>query len=79
MASMEGKDRRIFLDKANPPENIWGGIQKSIREMVMAETWEEEDWRANTEEGRILEKLNMEYGMVYPLKEIQQRPQTQSP
>eukprot|EP00253_Pinus_taeda_P019943 PITA_19943 len=70
------RNRRIFLDKANTPEKIWRGIQNSIRETVLAETWEEEDWKANPEEGRILAKLNMEFDMMYPRKEKQQRSQT---
>lgn len=64
-------NRRIFLEKVNTPEKIWRGIQNLIREIVLAETLEEEDWRANYEEGRILAKLNIEYGMMYPLKEKQ--------
>jgi len=73
------RNQRIFLDKSNNPERIWKGIQKSIRETVLAEVWEEEDWKANPEEGRILKKLNMEFDMIYPRKEMQQRAQTRSP
>lgn len=49
-------------------EKVWEGIQNAIRETVLAETWEEDDWKANPEEERILMKLNMNYGMMYPKK-----------
>ena len=59
---------RIFQDKINTPKKIWTGIQKVIRETVLKETWEEDDWKVNPEEGRILMKLSMDYGMVDPKK-----------
>lgn len=62
------RNQRIFQDKENPPEMIWKRTQKLIRETILSNPWEEEDWKTTLEEGRILASLNLEYGMVYPQK-----------
>lgn len=35
-----------------------------IKEIVISETWEEEDWRMNQEEGGIVSNLKMEFSMI---------------
>lgn len=72
------RNQRIFRDKNNPPGKIWEKIQRAIRETILAENWEEEEWNANPKEKRILARLNIEYNMIYPRKERHQRAQTQS-
>jgi len=68
------RNQRIVRDKNNPPGKMWEKIQKAIRETILAENWEEEEWKTNPEERRILAKLNIEYKMIYPRKERHQRP-----
>lgn len=72
------RNQRIFRDKSNPPEKIWGKIKETIRETILAETWEEEEWNTTQEEKRILDRLNIEFNMIYPRKEKVQKPKTQS-
>jgi len=38
------RNQRIFRDKNNPLEKIWVKIKEAIRETILAETWEEEEW-----------------------------------
>lgn len=73
------RNQRIFQDKINPPEMIWKRTQKFIRETILAEAWEQEDWKTTPEEGRILTSLNLEQGMVCPQKQKNQSIHNQSP
>lgn len=41
----------------------------SVREMILVEDWEEEEWKANQNEGQILSKLKLKYDMIYRKKE----------
>jgi len=73
------RNRRIFQGRSCEPERIWEEVCKSIKETVLSETWEEEDWRMNQEEGGIISNLNMEFSMIYPRKKNRIGPQIQSP
>jgi len=73
------RNKRIFRDKSCQTTRIWEEICRSIKETILSETWEEEDWKLNQEEWRIISKLNMEYSMVYLRAEKRIRPSTQSP
>eukprot|EP00253_Pinus_taeda_P025949 PITA_25949 len=73
------RNRRIFLDKHIKPEETWKGILRAVQETILSEDWSEEGWKTNQEEGQILVNLNMKYEMVYPIKEIRQNKQAQSP
>lgn len=73
------RNRRIFREKGNQPARIWEEICKSMKEIVLSEAWEEDDWKMNQEERRIVSKLNMDFVMIYPRKENRIRSQTQSP
>jgi len=73
------RNRRIFLDKINTTEKVWKGIQNAIRETVLAEIWEEDDWKTDPAEESILRKLNMNYSMIYPNKGKRKQTQKQSP
>eukprot|EP00253_Pinus_taeda_P002612 PITA_02612 len=73
------RNRRIFRGQSYQLERVWEEMCKSIKETVLSETWQEEDWRMNQEEGGIASKLNMEFSMIYPRKENKNNPQAQSP
>ena len=46
--------------------------------MILAEEWEEEEWKADQNEGHILIKLNLKYEMIYSRKEKQKNKLDQS-
>eukprot|EP00253_Pinus_taeda_P006223 PITA_06223 len=73
------RNRIIFIGKHIEPEETWKGILRAVKETILAEDWNEEEWKTNQEEGQILEKLNMKYEMVYPRKESRQNKQVESP
>eukprot|EP00253_Pinus_taeda_P010995 PITA_10995 len=73
------RNRRIFRGQNNQPERTWEEVCKAIKETILSETWEEEDWKMSQEEGRIVAKLNMEFSMIYPRKDKKRNPQAQSP
>jgi len=50
------------------PELIWKRTQTHIRETIIMENWNLEDWETTPEEGKILTYLNLEQGMVCPQK-----------
>ena len=62
------RNRRIFQDKSKGFETIWKRIVSSVREMILAEKWEEDDWKADQNEEQILMKLNLNYEMVHTKK-----------
>lgn len=45
-------------------------MEKSSKQTILAEDWDEEEWKENQEEGQILTKLNMKYDMLYLRKKI---------
>jgi len=63
------RNHRIFRDKNKNPEEIWKRVLNSVKEIILAEEWEEEEWKANQNEGQILTKLNLKYEMIYSKKE----------
>eukprot|EP00253_Pinus_taeda_P003926 PITA_03926 len=73
------RNRRIFRGQSCQPERIWEEVCKSIKETVLSEAWEEEDWRMDQEERGIVFNLNMDFGMIYPRKENRSGSQIQSP
>eukprot|EP00253_Pinus_taeda_P031603 PITA_31603 len=73
------RNQRIFLDKHIEPDEMWKGVLRAVKETILAEDWNEEEWKKNQEEGQILVNLNMKYEMVYPRKEMRQNKQAQSP
>lgn len=62
------RNRRIFQDKNKNPEVIWKRVVSSVREMILAEEWDAEEWKADQNEEQILVKLNLKYEMVYTKK-----------
>eukprot|EP00253_Pinus_taeda_P018598 PITA_18598 len=73
------RNRRIFRGQSSRPEKVWEEVSKAIKEIVLSDTWEEEDWKMDQAEGRIASKLNLEFRMIYPRKEKRGNSQAQSP
>eukprot|EP00253_Pinus_taeda_P030826 PITA_30826 len=73
------RNKRIFRGQNSRPEKVWEEISKAIRETVLSENWDEEDWKMDQCEGRIASLLDLEYNLIYPRKERQRNPQVRSP
>eukprot|EP00253_Pinus_taeda_P031554 PITA_31554 len=73
------RNKRIFRGQNSRPEKVWEEISKAIRETVLSDRWDEEDWKMDQQEGRIATLLNLEFSLIYPRKERQSNPQVQSP
>eukprot|EP00253_Pinus_taeda_P003542 PITA_03542 len=73
------RNRRVFQGKTISPEELWKRTQSLIRETILVEVWDQEDWKTNAEENRILRRLNLEHGMVHPQQQKSQCIQIQSP
>eukprot|EP00253_Pinus_taeda_P007421 PITA_07421 len=39
------RNRRIFRSQSSQPERVWEEVSKAIKEIVLSDTWEEEDWK----------------------------------
>jgi hypothetical protein len=72
-------NKRIFKGQNSRLEKVWDEISKAIRETVLSEKWDEEDWKMDQREGRIASQLNLEFKLIYPRKERQSNPQVRSP
>eukprot|EP00253_Pinus_taeda_P011292 PITA_11292 len=59
------RNRRIFQDKAKDSDIIWKRAVSLMRETILVEKWDVEDWKANHTEEMILNSLNLKYEMVY--------------
>jgi len=59
------RNHRIFQDKAKDSEIIWKRVVSLMRETILVEKWDVEDWKANQTEEMILNSLNLKYEMVY--------------
>lgn len=73
------RNRRIFRGQSSGPEKVWEEVSKEIKETVLSENWDEEDWKMDQTEGRIASMMNLEFSMIYPRKEKKSNPQVQSP
>eukprot|EP00253_Pinus_taeda_P025221 PITA_25221 len=73
------RNKIIFRGQNSRPEKVWEEISKAIRETVLSDRWDEEDWKMDQQEGRIASLLNLEFSLIYPRKERQSNPQVQSP
>eukprot|EP00253_Pinus_taeda_P028254 PITA_28254 len=62
------RNSRIFKGKSSGPEEVWKRTLRQIRESILAENWAEEDWKTSEAEIEILNKLNVEQGMIYHQK-----------
>lgn len=73
------RNRRIFQGKRSKPEDLSKRTQNQIRETILSETWDQEDWKTSEEENHILRKLNLEPEMVFPNHKKTQVIKNQSP
>jgi len=71
------RNRRIFQDKAKDLEIIWKRAVNLMRETILVEEWDAEDWKANQTEEVILNLLNLNYEMVHHKKNNRQSMRTQ--
>eukprot|EP00253_Pinus_taeda_P018458 PITA_18458 len=62
------RNSRIFKGKSSGPEEVWKRTLRQIRESILAENWAKEDWKTSEAEIEILNKLNVEQGMIYHQK-----------
>ena len=60
------RNMKIFQNKEISPKMIWKRTQSHIREAILAETWNQEDWKTTPKEEKILAYLHLEQGMVHP-------------
>lgn len=73
------RNRRVFQDIAKKPETIWDRAVKIMRETILTENWDEEDWKANQVEEGILNKLNLRFEMIHHKENPRQDMKTQIP
>eukprot|EP00253_Pinus_taeda_P005455 PITA_05455 len=73
------RNKRIFKGQQSRPKQVWEEISKAIRETVLSEKWDEEDWKMDPGEGRIASTLNLDFHLIYPRKERQNNPRVHSP
>ena len=73
------RNRRVFRNIAKEPEAIWERAVNLMRETILVERWDREDWKANPVEEGILNKLNLKFEMVQYKKNSQMDMRTQSP
>eukprot|EP00253_Pinus_taeda_P013029 PITA_13029 len=59
------RNRRIFQNSAMESDVIWGKIIQILRETILADKWDGEDWKANPMEGEMLNRLNLKFEMVF--------------
>eukprot|EP00253_Pinus_taeda_P034939 PITA_34939 len=59
------RNRRIFQNSAMEPEVIWGKTIQILRETILADKWDGEDWKANPTEEEILNRLKLKFEMVF--------------
>eukprot|EP00253_Pinus_taeda_P012904 PITA_12904 len=73
------RNKRIFREQKSRLEKVWEEISKAIRETVLSEKWDEDDWKMDPGEGRIASTLNLEFNLIFPRKERQTNPRARSP
>jgi len=59
------RNRRVFQNSTKDPEVIWERIVENMRETILVDKWESDEWKANSEEQEILNKLNLNLEMVH--------------
>jgi len=62
------RNRRIFQDKSKGSEAIWKRVVIFVREMILAEEWEADDWKTEQNEEQIIVRINLKYDMVHTKK-----------
>lgn len=68
------RNYRLFRGKASAPEEVWKRSLNQIRETILAENWDDEDWKMSKAESAILKKLNLEPGMIFQQGTKQRHP-----
>eukprot|EP00253_Pinus_taeda_P010380 PITA_10380 len=59
------RNRRVFQNSDKEPEVIWERVIESMRETILVDKWESDDWKTNPEEQEILNKFNLKLEMVH--------------
>jgi len=73
------RNHRIFREKSSQESRTWEEICKGIKETILSESWDDDDWKLNPEEQRIVSRLNINASMAYPNTERRIKQVIQSP